>query len=68
MSKLKFVYHVVYMSEGNTYGSCTLLRKNKLANPSELIEARDYISKEFCKGKNVIIQNFILLNSRGVDK
>ena len=55
------------MTEGNTYGSCTLLRKNKLNTPSEVIEARDYISKEFCQGKNVIIQNFILLNSRGVE-
>ena len=67
MSKLKFVYHVVYMSEDNIYGSCTLLRKNKLDTPSEVIESRDYISKEFCNGKNVIIQNFILLNSRGIE-
>ena len=67
MNRLRYVYHVVYMTESNTYGTCTLLRKNKLDSPSEVVAARDYISKEFCQGKNVLIQNFILLNSRGVE-
>lgn len=65
MKKFKYVYHIVYMSENNIYGSCVLYREYPLNSEHEIELARQFIKEEYCKGKNVIILNFILLNKRG---
>lgn len=65
MKKFKYVYHIVYMSENNIYGSCILYREHLLNNEKEVDLATQFIREEYCKGKKVIILNFILLNKRG---
>lgn len=65
MKKLKYVYHVAYMSENNIYGCCSLSREHPLNNEKEVELATQFIKEELCSGKNVIILNFILLNKRG---
>ena len=65
MKKFKYVYHIVYMSENNIYGSCTLYRECPLNNEHEVQLATQFIREEYCTGKNVILLNFILLNKRG---
>lgn len=68
MRKFKYTYYVVYMSENNIYGCCNISRKYKIDTPSEIKSVTDFISNEYCAGRKVIIMNFILLNSRGVDE
>lgn len=63
--KLRYVYHVYYMTEGNLYGDCTVYRTNPIDTEDEVQLVRNMISKEYCNNKNVLICNFILLNKRG---
>ena len=63
--KLRYVYHIYYMTEGTIYGDCTLYRANKMNTEEEVKSARKLISEEYCNNKRVVICNFILLNKRG---
>lgn len=63
--KLKYVYHVYYMTEGNLYGDCRIYRANPIDTEDEVQSVRKLISKMYCNNKNVLICNFILLNKRG---
>lgn len=63
--KLKYVYHVYYMTEGNIYGDCAVYRANKMTTEKEVQLVREMISKDYCGNKKVLICNFILLNKRG---
>ena len=63
--KLRYVYHVYYMTEGNLYGDCTVYRTNPIDTEDEVQSVRNMISSEYCNNKKVLICNFILLNKRG---
>ena len=63
--KLRYVYHVYYMTEGNFYGDCTVYRTTKMNTEEEVNSVRKLISEEYCDNKKVLICNFILLNKRG---
>lgn len=63
--KLRYVYHVFYLTEGNYYGDCTVYRAEKLTTEDEINSVRKLISEEYCNNKRVLICNFILLNKRG---
>lgn len=63
--KLRYVYHVHYMTEGNLYGDCVVYRANKINTEDEVRTVRKLISEEYCNNKRVLICNFILLNNRG---
>lgn len=63
--KLRYVYHVHYMTEGNVYGDCIVYRANKINTEDEVRTVRKLISEEYCNNKSVLICNFILLNNRG---
>ena len=66
--KLKYVYHVYYLTEGNIYGDCgdcTIYRAEKMNTEEEVHLVRKFISERYCNNKNVVICNFILLNKRG---
>lgn len=64
--KLKYVYHIYYMTESNLYGDCTIYRANRMNTETEVQLVRKFISERYCNNKNVVICNFILLNKRGV--
>ena len=63
--KLRYVYHVYYLTESNLYGDCTLYRAKKMNTEDEVHSVRKLISEKYCNNKNVLICNFILLNRRG---
>ena len=63
--KLRYVYHVYYLTEGNWYGDCTVYRSHKMNTEDEVHSVRKLISEKYCNNKNVLICNFILLNKRG---
>lgn len=63
--KLRYVYHVYYMTEGNLYGDCSIYREHKMCTENDVQSVRELISKEYCNNKKVLICNFILLNNRG---
>ena len=63
--KLRYVYHVYYMTEGNLFGDCTIYRTNPIDTEDEVHSVRNMISSDYCNNKKVIICNFILLNKRG---
>ena len=63
--KLRYVYHVYYMTEGNIYGDCILYRANKINTENEDHSVRKFISEKYCNNKTALICNFILLNKRG---
>ena len=44
--KLKYVYHVYYMTEGNLYGDCTVYRSNKMNTEDEVHSVRKLISEK----------------------
>lgn len=50
-------YYVVYFAN-NIMGSCALTCKKKVKYYNQLELFKDYISKEYCNGKNVIIINW----------
>ena len=64
--KLRYVYHVYYMTECNVYGDCTIYRAQKMNTENEVHLVRKFISEKYCNNKNVLICNFILLNERGI--
>ena len=63
--KLRYVYHVHYMTEGNLYGDCIVYRANMMNTEDEVYSLRKFISQKYCNNKKVLICNFILLNKRG---
>ena len=63
--KLRYVYHVYYLTEGNLYGDVTIYRAKKLGTEDEVHSVRNLISEKYCNNKKVLICNFILLNKRG---
>ena len=64
--KLRYVYHVYYLTEGNLYGDCTIYREKKMNTEDEVHSVRKLISEKYCNNKKVLICNFILLNKRGI--
>lgn len=64
--KLRYVYHVYYLTEGNIYGDCVIYRAEKINTEDEVRLVRKFISERHCNNKNVVICNFILLNKRGI--
>ena len=64
--KLRYVYHVYYLTEGNIYGDCTIYRAHKMNTEEDVHWVRKFISEKYCNNKNVVICNFILLNKRGI--
>lgn len=63
--KLRYVYHVYYLTEGSYYGDCTVYRAKKMNTEDEVHSVRKLISEKYCNNKNVLICNFILLNKQG---
>lgn len=63
----RYVYHVYYIylkNHTNGYGSVTIYRENKIDTESEVTSVQKFIQKEY-ELDNVIVANFILLNTRG---
>ena len=63
----RYVYHIYYIylkNNINGYGSVTLYRENKIDTEDEVVSVQKFIQKEY-ELDNVIIANFILLNTRG---
>lgn len=65
MKKLKYVYHIYYMTEGNVYGDCSIYRTNPIDTEHQVESVRKFISEQYCNNKNVVLCSFILLNKRG---
>ena len=63
--KLRYVYHIYYMTEGNVYGDCSIYRINPIDTEYEVESVRKFISEEYCNNKKVVLCNFTLLNKRG---
>ncbi len=63
----RYVYHIYYIylkNNINGYGSVTLYRESKIDTEDEVVSVQKFIQKEY-ELDNVIIANFILLNTRG---
>lgn len=58
MSKKQFKYYVVFSLE-NGCGSAEICIKNKIKTFEDIKSVRDFISKNYCNNKSVIVLNYI---------
>jgi hypothetical protein len=61
----KYVYYITYHT-ARANGDCFLYRRVKINTEEQVRSCIKYISENYCKGEAVILDNFTLLNKKGI--